>query len=379
MIPLLDLKAQHEPLYEELRQAFERVLKSGRFILGEELEAFENELSSYLGIKYAKGVGNCTDGLTLSLRALKIGPGSGVITTPFTFVSTAEVVSNVYAHPFFVDIDPETFNLDPKKLSQFIEEECDFDTQLIHKKTKYPIKGIIIVHLFGQSADMDEILQIAVRYNLKVIEDAAQSLGASYKGKKVGGFGDLGAFSFYPSKNLSCLGDGGIVVTNDERLAHKIGLLRIHGQRKKYDYAFLGYNSRLDALQAAFLRVKLKRLDEWNEKRRRNAELYNELLKDIVTIPVVRDYNQHIYNQYTIRVRDRDRLRDYLKEKEIGCQIHYPIPLHLQTAFKYLGYKKGDFPEAEHASEEVISLPVYPELTYEQLKFIADSIRAFYT
>ena len=375
----MDLKAQHEPLYEELKQAFEKVLRSNRFILGEEVKSFEDELSSYLGVKYTKGVGNCTDGLTLCLRALKIGPGTGVITTPFTFVSTAEVISNLYARPFFVDIDPETFNIDPKKLLKFIEEECDFDTQLIHKQTKYPIKGIIVVHLFGQSADMDEILQIAGKYNLKVIEDAAQSLGASYKGKKVGGFGDLSAFSFYPSKNLSCLGDGGAITTNDERLAHKIGLLRVHGQTKKYEFSFLGYNSRLDALQAALLRVKLKKLDEWNEKRGRNAKIYDELLENVVITPVVREYNQHIYNQYTIKARDRNRLRDYLKERGIGVQIHYPSPLYLQGAFKYLGYKKGDLPEAEKASEEVLSIPVYPELTYEQLKFTADSIRAFYT
>jgi dTDP-4-amino-4,6-dideoxygalactose transaminase len=361
-IPLLDLAAQHEPLKDELKAAFARILDSNRFILGEAVAAFEEELAGYVGVKFARGVGNCTDALTLAMRAVDIVPGDEIITTPFTFIASAETIANLGARPVFIDIDPETFNLDPAKIEPAIT-----------KKTR----AIVPVHLYGQACAMDEILAIARAHKLKVIEDAAQSLGARYQGKMLGSFGDLACFSFYPSKNLSALGDGGAITTNDPDRAERIKMLRIHGAGKKYQHSFLGYNSRLDAVQAAFLSVKLKNLDRWNAGRRTNAEFYNSALAEIVETPLARVDCYHIYNQYTIRSGSRDKLQLHLQAANIGNEIHYPMPLHLQPAFRYLGYKPGDFPVAEQAAQRVISIPVYPELTGEEKNYIVRSIKEF--
>jgi dTDP-4-amino-4,6-dideoxygalactose transaminase len=379
-IPLLDLAAQHEPLKKELIKAFERVLDSHRFILGSELEGFETELSSYLGVGYALGVGNGTDALTLALRALGIGPKDGVITTSFSFIATAEVIANLGAHPFFCDIDPETFNLSPDSVESFIDRECEIRLgQLIHTASGLRIKAILPVHLFGQAAAMDELGVIAQRCGLAIVEDAAQSLGAEYKGARVGGIGKLGCFSFYPSKNLSCLGDGGAVTTNDPELAQRIRRLRVHGATKKYHHQFLGYNSRLDEVQAALLRVKFSHLDRWNESRRLHARYYDERLSSVVLTPRALAHNRHIYNQYTIRTQRRDELKSWLAEKGISSEVHYPLPLPFQPAFASLGYKPGDFPAAEAAAREVLSLPIYPEITQTQQDFVIETITQFFT
>ncbi len=326
------------------------------------MEEFEGELARYAGVKFARGVGNCTDALTLALRAIDIKPGDEVITTPFTFIASAETIANLGAKPVFVDIDPETFNLDHTTIEKAIS-----------KKTR----AIVPVHLYGQACEMDEIMKIARTHKLQVIEDAAQSLGAKYKGKMLGSFGDLACFSFYPSKNLSALGDGGAITTDNPDLAERIKMLRIHGAGKKYQHQILGYNSRLDAVQAAFLRIKLTRLDNWNESRRTNAEFYNQALRGVVETPVTKSSNHHIYNQYTVRTDERDKLQTHLGAKTIGNEVHYPMPLHLQPAFSYLGYKPGAFPVSEQTAKRVISIPVYPELTTEQKNYIVQAIKEF--
>lgn len=363
-IPLINLKIQHNSLEKELKEAFVKVLNSGRFILGEELEKFEEEFASYIGTKYAIGVGNGTDALTLSLRAIGIKEGNEVITTPFTFVATAEVIVNANATPVFVDIEKESYNIDVTKIERAITPKT---------------KAIIPVHLYGQPAEMEEILKISKAYKLWVIEDAAQSVGACYKGKKTGNIGDIGCFSFFPTKNLSALGDGGMITCNSEELAKKIKMLRVHGASKKYYHQFPGYNSRLDALQAAFLRVKLKKIEEWNQKRREIAEIYSNALKDLVKVPVVDKKDKtHVFHQYTIFTDKRDELRKYLQEKGIETSIHYPFPLHLQPIFSYLKYKKGDFPIAEEAANKVLSLPIYPELSMEEIEYIINSIKEYF-
>lgn len=365
-IKFLDLTVQYQSVKKEIDNAIKRVLEKGRFVGGEEVEAFEKEIAKFCSVKYAIGVNSGTDALYLSLKALGIGLGDEVITTPFTFISTAEVIANTGAKPIFVDIEPRIFNIDPSK----IEEK-------ITKKTKI----IIPVHLFGKMADMPEIMRIAKKYKLFVVEDAAQAIGAKYKNKKAGAIGDLGCFSFFPSKNLGSYGDGGIVITNNKKLADKIRLLRNHGSspKEKYKNLILGTNSRLDTIQAAILRQKLKHLHQWNKKRRRIAEVYNRELRGIkeITIP---NTNLHFFHQYTIRVKngERDKLKRYLEKQGIPTMIYYPLPLHLQPAFRYLGYKIGDFPQAERLSKEVMSLPVYPELFYANQKRIIKEILRFF-
>ncbi|PJB08002.1 transcriptional regulator [bacterium (Candidatus Gribaldobacteria) CG_4_9_14_3_um_filter_33_9] len=365
-IKFLDLSSQYKSIKKEIDKAIKRVLESNQFIGGDEVKEFEKEIAKFCSTKYALSVNSGTDALFLSLKALGIGLGDEVITTPFTFISTAEVIANCNAKPVFVDIDPKTFNINPLK----IEEK-------INKKTK----AIIPVHLFGQMADMTRIMRIARKYGLYVIEDAAQAIGAEYKNKKAGTFSDLGCFSFFPSKNLGGYGDGGMVVSNNEELAEKIRLLKNHGSspKEKYLNLILGTNSRLDTIQAAILRVKLKHLEEWSKARAKKAGLYtNQLgkLKELIT-PSIASGRTHIFHQYTIRVNEqvRDKLNKYLSSQGIPTMIYYPVPLHLQPAFKYLGYKKGDFPEAEKASEEVISLPIYPELNKNDQNFIIKKIR----
>lgn len=358
-IPLVDLVAQYHSIKDEIDGAIKRVIESGRFILGEEVLAFEDELARYCGGKVAIGVGSGTDALLLSLMALGVGRGDEVITTPFTFCATAEVISLLGARPVFVDIDPETYNIDPSKIKAAITPRT---------------KVIIPVHLYGQPADMDPIIGIAQRYGLKVVEDCAQAIGAEYRGRKVGTIGDVGCFSFFPAKNLGAYGDGGACVTMDPELGERIMTLRVHGARERYIHEMVGINSRLDALQAAILRVKLTHLEEWTTRRREIAKIYNDELNG-VDVPKERFGTRHVYNQYTIRVMGRDRIMDHLKNRGVSSAIHYPRPLHLQGAFSYLGYREGDFPQSELASREVLSLPIYPELKDEEVRFVVNVLK----
>ena len=365
----LDLKIQHKAIKKEIDLAVKQVLGRGIFIGGKEVEEFEKEIAIFCGSKYAISVNSGTDALFLSLKAFGIGKGDEVITSSFTFIATAEAIANVGAKPIFADINPKTFNIDSLNIEQKIT-----------KRTK----AIIPVHLFGQMADMEGIMKIAKKHKLYVIEDAAQAIGSKYNNKKAGSIGDFGCFSFFPSKNLSALGDGGIITTNDKKLSDKIHLLKNHGSSKKDKYLnlILGTNSRLDTIQAAILRVKLKHLNQWNKKRNENAEYYNRSLRDIkdIIIPEVFSYNSHIFHQYTIRVSGniRTKLVNYLNKSNIPAMIYYKLPLHLQPAFKYLGYKKGDFPKAEKAAEEVVSLPIYPEMSRKDQNFIIRKIKEFY-
>jgi dTDP-4-amino-4,6-dideoxygalactose transaminase len=364
-IPLLDLQAQYQPLREELRQAVDRVLANGQYILGPEVNAFEAEVAQYCGVKHAIGVANGTDALLLALDAAGIVPGDEVITTPFTFFATAEIISRLGATPVFVDIDPQTYNIDVEQIKG-----------KINRKTK----ALIPVHLFGQPADMAEIIDIAHRHHLFVLEDAAQAMGAVYQGRKVGAWGNAATFSFFPTKNLGGYGDGGMVVTDDDLLAQKIRILRVHGSNPKYYHSIIGYNSRLDELQAAMLRIKLPHLDAWNEARRQKAALYNQLLQatPLVTRSQVED-RQHIYHLYVVQAEERDQLITYLGEKGISTGVYYPVPLHQQTVYQDLGYGKGSLPHAEYLAKRTFALPLYAELPAETIQMIADTIEGYYT
>lgn len=372
-IPVLDLTRQYNAIRKEIDAAVARVLSSGRFILGSEVEAFEQEIAEYLGVRHAIGVASGTDALLLSLRALGIGPGDAVVVPSFTFFATAGAVHNVGATPVFVDVDPHTLNIDPRK----VEERLATDLTLRAKT-----KAIIPVHLYGQMADMDEIVALAEKFGLYAIEDAAQAIGAEYKGRKAGSVGHLGCFSFFPTKNLGAYGDGGMVVTNDDDLAERVRMLRVHGAKPKYYHHLVGYNSRLDALQAAILRAKLPHLAEWTKARQRIAARYDELLRDIegIKLPHRAPNRTQIFHQYTVRVPGgkRDALRAYLAERGIGTEVYYPLPLHLQPCFRHLGYREGDLPESERASREVLSFPMFPELTDEELEYVAGAIKRFY-
>ncbi len=373
-IPQLDLVTQYKSIKNEIDDAILDVLEKGHFIIGENVKKIEESIASFVGVKHAIGVASGTDALLISLMAIGIKPGDEVITTPFTFFATAGSIARLYAKPVFVDIDPKTYNIDPNKLEEMLK-----------KRYSSKMKAIIPVHLYGQCADMDPILELAKKYNLKVIEDAAQSLGATYKGKQSGSMGDFGTFSFFPTKNLGAYGDGGMIVTNDDELAEKARILRVHGAKPKYYHSVVGLNSRLDEIQAAVLNVKFKYLPKWIEQKRKVAEVYNKLfvegLSGRVVTPYEAPYNYHTYHQYTIRVSadKRDNLRAYLKEQGIGTSVYYPLPLHLQKCFNYLGYKEGDFPESEKASKEVLSLPMYPEISNEKLKLVHNLIYKFYS
>ena len=363
MIPFVDLKAQYDSIKDEIDDAIQNVLNTTSFIMGEELERFEEEFALFCNTKYAIAVANGSDALILALRACDINKGDEVITVPHTFIATAEAISNVGGKIVFIDINPNT---------------CTINVSKIEEKISNKTKAIIPVHLYGQPADMDPIIRLAKEYNLKIIEDAAQAHGAEYKGKKVGSIGDVACFSFYPGKNLGAYGDAGMITTNNEEISKKLKLLRNHGRiTKKYEHQIEGYSSRLDNLQAAILRVKLKYLNKWNDLRRRNAKKYNELLSNIdgIIIPYEADYAKHVYHLYVIRTEDRDKLREELKSKGIATGIHYPIPLHLQEAYNYLGYKRGDFPVTEKASQEILSLPMYAELSDKQIEEIVELIK----
>ncbi|GIV75279.1 MAG: hypothetical protein KatS3mg049_3835 [Caldilinea sp.] len=387
MIPILDLKAQYKSIEDEIHAAIERVVASQQFILGPEVEALEEEVAAYSHCRYGIGVSSGTDALLVSLMAIGLQPGDEVITTPYTFFATAGSIARLGGRPVFVDIDPGTYNIDPAGIEAVITSRT---------------KAIMPVHLFGQMADMDPIMAIAERHGLYVIEDAAQAIGAEYKGRRAGSIGHLGCFSFFPSKNLGGFGDGGMVVTNDPELADRVKLLRGHGARPKYYHKVVGGNFRLDALQAAVLRVKLKYLDSWTSGRQRNAATYRRLFADAgltigppscmtagcqahkegacmlspgkVVLPVEAPERRHIYNQFIIRVSQRDRVIEALKAHRIGHEIYYPVPLHLQECFAYLGQRPGDLPASECAAAETLALPIYPELTDAMLARVVEAV-----
>ncbi|MBD7914726.1 DegT/DnrJ/EryC1/StrS family aminotransferase [Clostridium sp. Sa3CUN1] len=390
-IPLIDLKAQYESLSKELNEATLGILSSANYIMGKTVLDFEKKFVNYIGVKHAISVGNGTDALVLALKAMGIGKGDEVITTPFTFFATAEAISAVGATPVFVDVEKETFNIDVTK----IEEKINSNT-----------KAIMPVHIFGQSADMDEINEIAKKHNLKVVEDACQAIGGKYKGRNIGSLGDVACFSFFPTKNLGCAGDGGMIVTDNDEIATIARALRTHGSGEngqkaynllnnieeevqtaegandtvynplKYYNYLIGYNTRLDAIQASILNVKINEIDNWNAKRREIVSIYNEALQnnDLVT-PVAKDYNEHVYHMYILQSENREEIISKLKEAGIATGVYYPVPLHLQKVYKDLGYKEGDMPVAEYLSHRTFAIPVYPELTKEQVDYIISKIK----
>jgi dTDP-4-amino-4,6-dideoxygalactose transaminase len=372
----LDLKAQFVPLREEINRAIQQVVEAQAFVLGQTVADFETEVANYVGARHAIGCASGTDALILALAALGVGPGDEVLTSPFSFFSTASCAYKVGARPVFADIDPDTFNLDPEKVEVAIGART---------------KAVLPVHLFGQCAEMDALSSIAERRGLPVVEDAAQALSATYRSSSrgaeihAGSIGTLGCYSFFPSKNLGGFGDGGMIVTQDDDLAERLRLLRVHGGQQMYHHRWVGWNSRLDALQAAVLRIKLPHLDDWSEGRAANAARYDGWFAESgvlesgqVRLPARAENCRHIFNQYTLRAKRRDELREHLKSEGIGHSVYYPVPLHLQECFRELGYKEGDLPEAERACREVISLPVYPELTREQQQRVVSAVAGFY-
>jgi dTDP-4-amino-4,6-dideoxygalactose transaminase len=368
LFPFLDLKAQHADIKEEVLDAVHRVLESQHFILGPEVDALEKEVAKAAQCEFAVGCASGSDALLLSLMALDVDQDDEVITVPFTFSATAGMIARQKARPVFVDINPRTYNLDTTKLEAAVTPRT---------------RALMPVHLFGMSADLGEIMAVAGRHQLPVIEDAAQAIGATYQDKPVGSFGRTGCFSFFPSKNLGGAGDGGMVTTNDRATAERLKILRGHGTRTKYNCEQIGINSRLDALQAAILRVKLKYLAGWADRRRNNAARYHAMFQDrgleqVLGLPFCPDDCGHVYNQFVLRVPERDELRDHLRSAGIPTEVYYPYPLHLQPAFAYLGYREGDFPETERACREVLALPVFPELTEAQQGTVVDSIAKFY-
>ena len=369
-VPLLDLKAQYQMIRHEVEEALREVIESQYFILGPNVKACEADIAKYCRCAHGVGVSSGTDALLVSMMAEEIGPDDEVITSAYSFFATAGCIARLGAKPVFVDIDPDTCNMNPC----FIEEKITPRTRII-----------LPVHLYGQISDMDPIMEIALKHNLVVIEDAAQALGAEYNGRQAGSIGNYGCFSFFPSKNLGCFGDGGMVTTNDDARAEKVSTLRGHGSKPKYYHKMIGGNFRLDALQAAVVMVKLRHLDDWTAGRQANAQRYDRLFaesglvdKNFVTLPQVRT-SRHIFNQYVIRVPRRDELQNFLKAQDIGTEVYYPVPMHLQECFAYLGHKNGDFPESERAAKETLALPVYPELNDAQARYIVETIKRFYT
>jgi dTDP-4-amino-4,6-dideoxygalactose transaminase len=381
-VPFLDLKAQYKQIEHEVVPLVTEAMENGMFIGGPNVDGFEKEFAEFCNTKYCIGVNSGTDALRFALMASGVGPGHEVITVSNTFIATTEAISQVGATPVFVDIDPNTCNMDPNKLNEFLERECSFDestNQLINQSTRSPVKAIIPVHLYGQMADMDPMMELARKKGLLIIEDACQAHGAKYKNKTPGSMGAAGCFSFYPGKNLGAYGEGGAVVTQDEKMANEIRMIRDHGQNKKYFHTMEGYNGRLDAIQAAVLRVKLKRLADWNRSRNDNASYYNELLADVpgIEFAKVADFAGSVYHLYVIMLDDRDALQQFLGDKGIATGLHYPLPLHMQKAYEHLGYKEGDFPITERVAKRLLSLPMYPELTRAQIRYVTDSILEF--
>ncbi len=391
-IPFLDLITPHKEIEEELVEIFREALNTGRFIGGPAVEGFEKDFAAFCDAQHCIGVASGTDALRFALIAAGVRQGETVITVPNTFIATTEAISQSGAHIAFVDIDERTYNIDTEKLKEYLETQCVIDDKTgkpINKKTKSIVSAIIPIHLYGQMADMDPITELAEKHNLIVIEDACQAHGAEYKTshselvsesnnrwRKAGSMGLAAAFSFYPGKNLGAFGEAGAVTTNDAEIASKIRMIRDHGQSQKYYHDIEGYNGRLDALQAGILHKKLKRLSEGNEKRRQSASLYNKLLSEIdgIITPYEPDWSRAVYHLYVIRTNDRDKLQKHLTEKQIGTGLHYPLPLHLQKAYEYLGYKEGDFPVSEKVASELLSLPMFPGLSDDQQKYVATQL-----
>lgn len=365
-VPLLDLKAQYATIRDQVQDAIERVLESQQFILGAEVEALEQEIAAYSQCEFGIGMSSGTDAILVALMALDIRPGDQVIIPAYTFFATAGCVARLGAQPVFVDVDPQTFNLDPAKIKAAITPRT---------------RALMPVHLFGQCAEMEPIVELARKHNLAIIEDAAQAIGSDYRGQRAGAMGQLGCFSFFPSKNLGGIGDGGMITTNDRALAERVRLLRNHGAHPKYYHKLIGGNFRLDAIQAAVLRVKLNYLDQWSAARQKNAARYRQLFAEaqleMIGLPIEEPDRRHIYNQFVIRIPERDALAAYLKQNNIGTEIYYPVPLHLQECFAELGYRVGDFPESERAAKETLALPIYPELSGAQQRAVVDAIAAF--
>ncbi|MCU0561096.1 MAG: DegT/DnrJ/EryC1/StrS family aminotransferase [Desulfobacterales bacterium] len=381
-IPFLDLKVQYRQIEIELKPLIESIMAEGAFIGGPQVAAFEEEFAAFCGGGHCVGLNSGTDALRFALMAAGVGPGHEVVTVPHTFIATTEAISQAGAAPVFVDVDPETCCMDPARLREFVERSCRFDAstrRLVNQSTRRIVKGILPVHLYGQPVDMDPILAVADAYDLIVIEDACQAHGARYKGRPAGSMGRAGCFSFYPGKNLGAFGDAGAVVTRDERLAACLRMLREHGQSQKYYHDMEGYTGRLDAIQAAVLRLKLKRLADWNQARRRNAKLYDRLLAEVPGVTVVRESEsaQSVYHLYVILVDDRDGLQQHLSRKGIGTGLHYPLPLHLQKAYAHMGFKKGDFPVSERLAERLLSLPMFAELSREQIEYVAGCVKEY--
>jgi dTDP-4-amino-4,6-dideoxygalactose transaminase len=372
-VPLLDLKAQYDIIRDEIVKAVHEVFESQYFILGPRVESLEKAVAAYCTTGYALGVSSGSDALLIALMAAGIGPGDAIVTSPYTFFATAGSIARTGARPIFVDIDPDTYNISPPKLNRALEK--------LSAAERSQVKAVMPVHLYGQCADMDPIREIASAYKLVIIEDAAQAIGAEYKGRRAGSLSDFGCFSFFPSKNLGAFGDGGIVTTDSEAWYEKMKVLRVHGSKTKYYHKFIGGNFRLDALQAAVVSVKLNYLDHWSAARQRNAQIYRRLFVEAglerIQLPIEKE-SRHIYNQFIIKVPDnRDALRQHLQENGIGTEVYYPVPLHLQECFAYLQYSHGDFPFAEEAATHTLALPIYPELTNDQLMYVVDTIKTF--
>lgn len=384
-VPLLDLNAQHQSIKGDVEAALACVLAHQKFIMGPEVAEFETAMARYSSARFAVGCASGSDALLLSLMAAGVGQGDAVITTPYTFFATAGAIARLGAVPLFVDIDPRTYNIDPARVREVMENKHPLENAGRKGLPELScIKAMIPVHLYGQMADMDTLMEISRQHQLTVIEDAAQAIGSEARGFRAGTLGHCGCFSFFPSKNLGCMGDGGMITTNDPETAERLRMLRVHGSKPKYYHKVVGCNSRLDTLQAAILLRKLKHLDSWTEARQRNAMWYDRELsreglsgQQVVT-PYVVPSGRHIYNQYVLRVKDRNRLMDYLKVRGIGTEIYYPVPLHLQDCFASLGYHEGDMPVSEAAAKETVALPIYPELADEQRQYVVDSIRDFY-
>jgi dTDP-4-amino-4,6-dideoxygalactose transaminase len=384
-VPLLDLKPQYQALKAELDAALLEVAASQMFILGPAVRALESEIAAYCGARHGIGLSSGTDALLIALMALGYGPGDEVVTSPYTFFATGGTIARVGARPVFLDIDPATCNLRAELVEQFLEKDCERRAdQLYDRRTGGRVRAIMPVHLYGQCVDMEAFGKLAKRFGLALIEDAAQAIGSECPGGlRAGGIGDVGCLSFFPTKNLGAFGDAGMCVTNDDALAEKLRVLRVHGGEPKYYHAVIGGNFRIDEIQAAVLRVKFRHLEAWHRARQRNAAHYDRAFAAAgtaaqVSTPTARPGYRHIYNQYVIRVPDRDRLRAYLGEQGVGTEVYYPVPLHMQKCFANLGYKPEDCPESSRAAGETLALPIYPELSEAQLQYVVDSIAAFY-
>lgn len=385
-VPLLDLRPQYLPLAAQIQAAIERVCASQAFILGPAVKELEEAVAAYSQCRHGIGVSSGTDALLLALMALEIGQGDEVITSPFTFFATAGTIARAGARPLFCDIDPVSFNLDPQAVDAFVSERCERRSGiLVNRSTGGRVKALMPVHLYGQTAQMEPLMELARAHGLRVIEDAAQAIGsADANQKRACSFGDIGCLSFFPTKNLGAFGDAGMCVTNDDGLAERMNILRVHGGKPKYYHSLIGGNFRIDELQAAVLNIKLKHLDAWTAGRQRNANFYDSAfaqakLGDAVQTPKMGAAGaRHIYNQYVIRARDRDRLRSHMASAGVGSEIYYPIPLHLQKCFEYLGHGAGEFPHSERAARETLALPIFPELSDAQLQYVVDTIAAFY-